>query len=164
MKNFNSETELIAWPVDWNKRSRLACFFSPVPFVGDDWKLHKNANKILCNRDKNIIAELWHEYDFSRKELFLVFNLIKFAGNWSNTLFHPQDTFSLLVCKNYLYQDADYDVINEIFTILTHEKEFYRNRFVNLLYKCGDLPVVEIGKECSLIEALILLKSCNLSV
>ena len=46
MKNFNSETELIAWPVDWNKRSRLACFFSPVPFVGDDWKLHKNANKI----------------------------------------------------------------------------------------------------------------------
>lgn len=124
MKKINSETELIVWPENWNKRSKIARFFSPVPFLGDDYKLHKNVNGILGSRDENFIMGLWQASDFNREELFSIFDFIKCWGNWCNTLFHPQDTFSLLACGNYLYQDADYDVINEIFKILSHKKSF----------------------------------------
>lgn len=165
MNQINVETNLIDWPENWKKRSSLSRFFSPVPVFGDDWKLRKYVNEILCSREEKIIMPLWEPFAFTAEELDLTLNFIKKLGNWQNALFHPQDNFSLLVCDNYTFQDASYDGINEIFKILKHKEKnfkFCSSIFDNLLYLCGDLPVVNVGIESSLVDTMVLLKSYTL--
>ena len=140
--------------------------FRGIPVLGNCYNndIKEKINSILQKRKPDIL-NLWNKYHFEQKKLTEVFFVIKLYQGFCNSYFLPNDSFSLLCDSSYYPMYNTFictDIINDICRILNPELFKQNDSFlIRSLIACDDLPVVEINKEMTLVDALQYISSLS---
>ena len=156
---------ILDWSI-WRPPTRGERLCIGVPFFGRfyDNEIKEKINGILQKRTADML-DSWNDYPVERKKLDDAFWVIKKYQGFCNSIFLPDDSFSIL-CNSCYYEERtpviDIDILNEICRILN--RGAFRQSdsfFIRSLVLSDDLPVIDIDKEMTLAEALRYISSFN---